>query len=115
MAFYRIVFSFAQILTELVILPYQFSPAAIIQISFDFNTGILPVFTEIGIDVKSFFGSVSSSLTILKLSTGEAMLLYDTLMNGNFETHEVALAELNISICQSDVIKILRNRCDLHL
>jgi len=44
---------------------------------------------------------------------GEAILLYDTLLNGSFEDHEIALAELNITISQSEVIKILRNRCDL--
>lgn len=102
-------------LMETLIFRNQFSPAGVSQLNFDFTKGIFPLFIECGVNEKLFFGSIVSALKILRLSTGEAMLLYDTLMNGNFEAHEVALAELGIAICQSEVIKVLRNRCDLRI
>jgi len=101
-------------LLEVVIYPNRFSAVAISQLYFDITNGIFPIFSDSGINETLFFGSLCSALTILKLSSGEAMLLYDTLMNGNFEAHELALAELNICICQSETIRILRSRCDLH-
>ncbi len=100
---------------EMVVFPNQFSRTGGQQLSFDLNIGIYPIFRENGVNEKLFFGSMTSTLKILGISIGEAILLYETLMNGNFEAHEVALAELDISICQSEVIKILRNRCDVRM
>jgi len=102
-----------EMLVETVILPNKFSSSAIPQLQYDFKKGLFPLFKDAGVNEKLFFGGVSSALIILGISMGEAILLYDTLLNGCFEDHEIALAELNIAISQSEVIKILRNRCDL--
>jgi hypothetical protein len=100
---------------DTVILANRFTQPAINHLYFDVTNGLFPIFSDSGINETLFFGGVCSALTILKLSPGEAILLYETLMNGNFEAHEDALAELNISVRQSEAIKILRSRCDLHL
>lgn len=100
---------------DVVILPNQFSRAGVSQLEFDCTTGILPIFSDNGVNCKIFFGSVSSALIILQLSTGEAMLLYDTLQSENFEDRELALTELDVTICQSEVIKVIKSRCDLRI
>lgn len=100
---------------EVVVFPCRFSRPAVTQFATDLQSAVFPIFADYGLNDTLFFGSTNSALIILQLSTGEAMLLYDTLMNGNFDSHELALAEINVSICQSEAIKILRNRCDLRL
>lgn len=95
-----------------VILTNRFSKDGAQKLYVDLVDGIVKYFRLMNITPQIFFVAVLSSVRILKMSKGDAMLLYETLHDGDTVSQENSLMELRIDLKKEIVLSILKSRTD---
>lgn len=78
----------------------------------DLVDGILKNFSLNNVAPEIFFLCVLSTMRIFGMSRGDAMLLYETLQEGDTISQESALNELGIELKREVVVHLLKSRTD---
>ncbi|ODN01476.1 RAD50-interacting protein 1 [Orchesella cincta] len=98
---------------NIVIYQNRFSKDAVLKLHTDLVDGILKHFYLDHVMPETFFLCVLSTMRILEMNKGDAMLLYETLHDGDTISQESALSELKIEMKREIVVRLLRSRTDL--
>ena len=102
---------------DTLVYPNRFTPGAVLQLRYDMNFGIFPIFADSNIPTGMFLVGMTSTLKIWEMPIGKALLLCDALTDpsASFESQEEVLAELELSLRPSDVIRLLKTRTDINI
>ena len=102
-------------LMEELIWDNKFTEGSAIQIKYDLLHGLFSIFTDFGMKPTALFKNLSCVLRIWEMSSGDAMLLYETLHDTDvsYEEQADALLEAQVSsMTLSEVLKLLKTRIE---
>jgi len=113
----RLAIQFDEMLMDTLVYPNRFTPGAFIQLRYDMEFGIFPVFADCDIPTGIFLVGMTSTLRIWEMPLGKVLLVNDALTDpsASFEAQEEVLAELELALRPSDVVKLLKTRADINL
>src|SRR5271156_555931 len=93
----------------------RLSNGAIQQLRYDFVHGLFPIFSSSSIQIPIFFTGIACAVKIWDMAVGDAMLILDDLtseeVSGNLQ--EEILAELEITLTPTEVLRLLNTRTDI--